>query len=148
MGGTEQYGGGCRCGAIRYRISGAPVMVEYCHCHSCRKSSGSVVASLAGFRREGFELLSGSPTFFEGTPGVKRSFCGTCGSPLFYENSDYPDEVYVSLGSFDRPEALPPDRHVWTSGKIGWYRIGNDLPQYAEFSGSGSAEAAVPYKRP
>ena len=144
---AEHHSGGCRCGAIRYHFSGTPVMVEYCHCDSCRKASGSVVASVAGFRREGFNLISGNPTYFESAPGVKRSFCGVCGSPLFYENEDYPDEIYVSLGSFDRLEELPPDRHDWTSDKIGWYRIGDDLPQYAQFSGTGSAKAAVPYKK-
>ena len=123
-------------------------MVEYCHCDSCRKASGSVVATVAGFRRADFALTAGSPAYFASAPGVKRSFCGKCGSPLFYENEDYPEEIYVSLGSFDRPEALPPDRHVWASGKIDWYKIGDDLPQFAQFSGTGSAQGAVPYKKP
>ena len=141
----ELYNGECRCGAIRYRVSGPPVMVEYCHCQSCRRSSGSAVSILAGFPRDGFRILHGSPTYYESTPGVKRSFCGTCGSPLFYENHEFPDEVYISLGSFDQPEELPPDRHVWVSERITWHRIGDDLSQYDQFSGSGSAEGAAPY---
>jgi len=143
----ELFNGGCRCGAIRYRVSGPPVMVEYCHCDSCRRSSGSAVTVLAGFPRDGFEILNGLPTYYESTPVVKRSFCGICGSPLFYENQEYPDEVYISLGSFDQPEQLPPDRHVWVSERITWHRIGDDLSQYDQFSGTGSAEGAVPYKR-
>lgn len=143
---SERYDGGCRCGAIRYRAGGDPVMVEYCHCDSCRKASGSVVMAFAGFPREGLEILTGEAASFEGAPGVTRRFCGTCGSPLFYENADYPDEIYICLGSFNRPEALPPDRHVWTSDKIAWHEIGDDLPQYAGFSGAGGS--AVPYKRP
>lgn len=144
----ELYEGGCRCGAIRYRASGPPVMVEYCHCESCRRSSGSAVSVLAGFPRAGFGILDGSPTYYEPTPSVKRSFCGTCGSPLFYENQDYPDEVYISLGSFDEPEELPPDRHVWISERIAWYQIKDGLSQYKQFSGTGSAERAVPHSRP
>ena len=143
----ELFNGGCRCGAIRYRVSGPPVMVEYCHCDSCRRSSGSAVSVLAGFPRDEFEILNGLPTYYESTPAVKRSFCGICGSPLFYENQEYPDEVYISLGSFDQPEQLPPDRHVWVSERITWHRIGDDLSQYDQFSGTGSAEGAVPYKR-
>lgn len=131
---SKIFEGGCRCRAIRYRVSGPPVMVEYCHCDSCRKSYGSVVSVLVGFRQAGFETLAGVPTCYSATPKVKRSFCGTCGSPLFYEHGDYGDEVYISLGSFDHPEDLHPDRHVWVSGRIPWYEIHDDLPQHDEFS--------------
>ena len=144
----ELYNGGCRCGAIRYRVSGPPVMVEYCHCNSCRRSSGSAVTVLAGFPRDGFEILAGVPTYYESTSVVKRSFCGTCGSPLFYENQDYPDEVYISLGSFDEPEKLPPDRHVWVSERITWHEIKDGLSKYDQFSGAGSSVSAPPYKKP
>ena len=144
---AEQFSGGCRCGAIRFDVAGPPVMVEYCHCDSCRRSSGSVVSVLAGFPRTGFEILTGTPSNYEATPGVTRSFCGACGSPLFYENGSYPDEVYISLGSFDRPEELPPDRHVWVSDRISWYHPADGLSQYAGFSGTGSGADAAPSER-
>jgi hypothetical protein len=40
---NELNNGGCVCGAIRYKVCGLPVMVEYCHCYDCRKSGGSAV---------------------------------------------------------------------------------------------------------
>jgi hypothetical protein len=121
-------------------------MVEYCHCESCRKSCGSVVSVLAGFPRSGFEILQGIPNYYGSSESVDRSFCGNCGSPLFYESSDYPGEVYINLGSFDQPEELPPDRHVWESYRIAWYQIDDGLPQYKQFSSTGSTEGAVPNK--
>lgn len=145
---NEVFNGGCRCGAIRYRAAGFPVMVEYCHCDSCRKSSGSAISVLAGFSRNEFEILSGLPTYYASTPVVKRSFCGICGSPLFYENQDYPDDIYISVGSFDQPRELPPDRHVWVSERISWHQIKDGLPQYDQFSGAGLPEGAPPYNRP
>ena len=33
--------GGCFCGAVRYSLSGAPVLVYVCHCHDCQPTSGS-----------------------------------------------------------------------------------------------------------
>ena len=93
-----------------------------------------MVTVLAGFQRPGFEILSGIPIYYSSSAKVKRSFCGTCGSPLFYENDDYPDEVYISLGSFDHPENLSPDRHVWESDRIPWYEIHDELPQHSRFS--------------
>ncbi len=140
MADRELFNGGCRCGAICYRVFGPPVMIEYCHCDSCRRSSGSAVSVLAGFPRDGFEIITGSPTCYESNAIVKRSFCGICGSPLFYENQDYPDEVYISLGSFDQPEKLPPDRHVWVSERITWHQIGDDLSQFDQFSSTDSSE--------
>ena len=145
---AELYKGGCHCGAIRYQVSGPTVMVEYCHCDDCRKSMGSAVSALAGFRKEAFEIIKGTPTYHDPTSVVTRSFCGTCGSPLFYENRDYPDDLYIALGSFDQPELLPPDRHVWTSERIDWYQINDDLPQHKQFSGTGSAEAVAPDGNP
>jgi len=144
----KSYTGSCSCGAIRYRVYGPPVMVEYCHCDDCRKSSGSAVSALAGFRRGGFEILDGLPTYHNATPEVKRSFCGTCGSPLFYENQEYPEDIYINLGSFDELEELPPDRHVWVSERISWYQIRDNLSQFSQFSGTGSSETATPHKKP
>jgi hypothetical protein len=143
----EMFSGGCACGDIRYRVSGPPVMVEYCHCDDCRKSSGSAVAALAGFRQNGFEILDGLPHYYDATSAVKRSFCGNCGSPLFYQNQDFPEDIYIHLGSFDQPEALPPDRHVWVSERIPWHKIKDGLPQYDQFSGTGLPEGAPPYKK-
>ncbi len=144
----ELFKGGCRCGGIRYQVSGPPVMVEYCHCVSCRKSGGSAVTVFAGFQRTGFEITNGNPTGFNAATAVNRSFCGHCGTPLFYENQNYPEDLYIHLGSFDQQEELPPDRHVWVSERISWYEINDDLPQYDEFSGSGRPEGAPPYKKP
>ncbi|MDH3692791.1 MAG: GFA family protein [Gammaproteobacteria bacterium] len=142
------YNGGCGCGAIRYQVYGPPVMVEYCHCDDCRESSGSAVTVLAGFRQNGFEILDGLPLYYDATSAVKRSFCGTCGSPLFYENQDYPEDIYIHLGSFDQPEELPPDRHVWVSERISWHEIKDGLSQYEQFSSAGLPEGAPPYKKP
>ncbi len=142
------YFGGCFCDAIRYQVCGPPVMVEYCHCGDCRKSGGSAVTVFAGFRRDGFEIINGIPTYFDATSVVKRSFCGTCGTPLFYENQDYPDDIYIHLGSFDQPEELPPDRHVWVSERISWYEIKDNLSQYDQFSSAGLPGGAPPYKKP
>jgi hypothetical protein len=146
---NEEHNGRCRCGAIQYRASGHPVMVEYCHCQSCRRSSGSVVGALAGFHKEGFDISSGTPAWYEANPGVRRGFCGTCGSPLFYENKAYPEEVYISLGSFCKPEDLPPDRHVWFSERVTWYQTEDRLPKHDAFSGTDSVNGvAAPYRRP
>lgn len=144
----ELYSGGCVCGAIRYRVLGPPAMVAYCHCHDCRKSSGSVVSVLAGFQKVGFELSDGNPTCFEATPTVKRSFCKSCGTPLFYENQHFHENIYIHIGSFDHPEELPPDRHTWVSDRISWHEIKDNLKQYDQLSNVGLPGNTPPYEKP
>jgi GNAT superfamily N-acetyltransferase len=145
---SDQYSGGCFCGAIRYQVSGPPAMVAYCHCDDCRKSGGSVVAALAGFRRDGFEIVNGNPASFGATPAVKRSFCNTCGSPLFYENQDFPENIYIHIGGFDQAEELPPDRHTWVSHRISWHEIHDNLAQYEKLSNAGLPGNTPPYAKP
>ncbi len=42
-----QQTGGCLCGDVRFRLTGPPYEVDYCHCHSCRKHTGAPVAVFA-----------------------------------------------------------------------------------------------------
>ena len=134
-----QNTGGCACGVIRYTTSSSPAMVAYCHCESCRKSCGSVVGVLAGFARTGFELNSGEPAVFKSSAAVQRSFCKSCGTPLFYENQGFPENIYIHIGSFDHLENLPPDRHTFVSERVCWYQISDDLTQHEQLSNAGLA---------
>ena len=142
---NELYSGRCACNEIRYEVSGPPAMVAYCHCDDCRKSSGSVVSVLAGFQREGFELLQGNPAYFEATAAVNRSFCKTCGTPLFYENKNFPENIYIHIGSFDHPEKLPPDRHSWVSERVSWHEVKDDLKKFDQLSNAGLPGNTPPY---
>ena len=38
---TTILAGGCRCGAVRYHVSGEPAYAALCHCNDCRKSAGA-----------------------------------------------------------------------------------------------------------
>ena len=59
---TDELTGHCACGALRYRVSEAPVLVEYCHCESCRRAVGAPLMAWAAFRRGAFEWLDGEAT--------------------------------------------------------------------------------------
>jgi hypothetical protein len=55
--------GGCLCGAIRYRATGAPYNITYCHCRTCRRASGAAFVSRARFSCSelGFYVWSANP---------------------------------------------------------------------------------------
>ena len=56
---------------------------------------------------------------------------------------EFHNRVSIELGSFDNPENLSPDRHVWESDRIPWYEIHDELPQHSQFSGAGSTEGGT-----
>ena len=121
--------GGCLCGGIRYRVSG-DCGVTHCHCIHCRKLGGTAFVTWVEAARSNFDWLQGQPAEFTPRPGVTRSFCANCGSPLTYQNHEYPDSIDVTAGSLDDPSGLEPDDHVWFDRRLPWLQIGDDLPRY------------------
>ena len=129
---SETREGGCLCGAVRYRIQGAPNWVAHCHCNSCRRACGSVVMTWAGYPAENYEIFQGTPKRHESSKHAWRRFCGDCGTPLTYESERYAGEVHITVGSLDHPEDMPPQSHVFTEEQISWFHIADDLPRYAK----------------
>ena len=126
----ETTTGGCLCGRVRFRCSGTPFWVSFCHCGDCRKASGGAFMVFAGYRRDKIEMLGDAPAVFESSPGVRRSFCPNCGSPLSYENDGLPGEVYVYAGVLDGAELLALSCHAWASRRLPWLTIEDDLRRY------------------
>ena len=132
--------GSCHCGNLRYGAMGQPVLVEYCHCRSCHRTVGAPLMAWAAFRRDEFAVTVGNPAAYESSPGVVRTFCGRCGTSLTLADERFPDEVYVALASFDNPEALPPEFHIWRSNRLSWLETSDNLPRYVKFRGDGIVE--------
>jgi hypothetical protein len=118
-----EHTGHCLCGAVRYRATGAPKWIANCHCASCRRSTGAPLTTYAGFPAARFAYVSGEPVRFRSSPGVTRTFCGRCGSPLTYEGERWPGEVHVLVGSMDRPQDFPPSRDAFVEEKLPWLRL-------------------------
>jgi hypothetical protein len=128
--GGLQITGGCFCGALRFEVSAAPVLVEFCHCETCRKATGAPMMAWAGVPCDGFEWTEGEPAGFASSAGVTRSFCGRCGTSLTHFSERFDTEIYVSLAALDDPEALPPEVHIWTSDSLTWCKAADSLPRY------------------
>ncbi len=91
---TMLISGGCYCGDVRYEATGPSVLVELCHCRSCRRAVGAPVMAWAAFRHSEFAITAGRPTAYESSPGVRRTFCGRCGTSLTLADDRFPDEIY------------------------------------------------------
>ncbi len=92
------------------------------------------------FKRGEFSILSGEPTVHEPAPGVRRTFCGRCGTSLTLADERFAGEIYVALASFDDAESPVPEFHIWRSQRLPWLETTDDLPRYARFRGDGVLE--------
>ena len=121
--------GGCFCGAVRYRVAG-DFGVTHCHCLHCRKISGAPFVTWVEALCSNFAWLQGQPSEFAARPGVTRTYCAGCGTPLTYQNHGHPDSIDITAGSLDDASGLNPDDHVWFDRKLPWIRIDDGLPRY------------------
>jgi hypothetical protein len=123
--------GGCLCGAVRYRIRGAPLVMYHCHCSQCRKASGASFATNLLVRAEHFEIAQGADALaaFESSPAKHRHFCSRCGSPIFSRAQATAQIVSVRSGTLDGDPALRPSAHYHVASKAPWFEIGDALPQ-------------------
>lgn len=128
------YVGGCLCGAVRYELRGELGAGYYCHCSRCRKTSGSAFTSNAVIALADFVVTQGADRLkaFVSDAGIRRSFCGNCGSQILVSQGD---QARLRLGSLDTEPPTPPQMHLFVASKAAWFSIHDDLPQYAERPG-------------
>jgi hypothetical protein len=125
---TEATTGRCLCGDIRYEYRGAPLKTGYCHCESCRRHTSSPFVVSVTIDKNTFRYTKGSPVPYESSPGVERTHCGRCGSPIAYENSN---EFALWIGTLDDPAKVTPTYHCYTAEQLPWIEVADELPRYA-----------------
>src|ERR1700730_1304912 len=133
---SEPIQGRCLCGAIRFQYVGTPNWVLHCHCDSCRRATSSPMTTWISVPRSAFAFTQGAPRYFASSPGVKRGFCETCGSPLTYEAERFQNEVPLYAASLVDPAAtdIVPSRHVFATEQLPWFEVHDDLPRFATTS--------------
>ena len=104
--------GGCRCGRVRYQVSGDPNRVGICHCTDCRQESGSAFTFFGIWPAAAFSM-AGDTEVYEG-----RRFCAHCGSSLFSVDAE---EAEIKLGTLeDAPSGLKPSYELWIKRREPW----------------------------
>jgi hypothetical protein len=130
--GAEDRSGGCLCGAVRYRIVGAPRLVSHCHCSLCRRASGAAFVTWLTVLAERFTVIQGDLCRYRSSDHGWRAFCPGCGAQIVSGSSHYPKYVEVTAGSLAEPERIAPERHVYWPDHLGWLRFDDGLPRHRE----------------
>jgi hypothetical protein len=120
--------GSCLCGRVRFTVAGDLGHSDACHCLQCRKQSGHYFASVNVPRSALVVTGEANVTWYQSSAKVRRGFCSTCGSFLFWD-PPAKDWTGVALGAFDTPTGTRLERHIFVSEKGDYYDITDGLPQ-------------------
>jgi hypothetical protein len=130
--------GGCACGASRYRLTAAPLIVHACHCRDCQRLTGSAFVTNIWIERKFVEPYGVTPKSFKLTAGTGKPhevfFCGACGTYLWSKYHASPgDTLLLRAGTLDDPTVVKPDVHIFTRSKVPWLELPKDTPAFEEF---------------
>lgn len=125
----------CLCGAVKAEIVSKPKWVSHCHCPSCQKATSAAFATYAGFDAAAVQFTGDAPKMFKSSPGVKRRFCGRCGSPVSFEGETWPGEIHLHTGFLNDSDKLKPEGHVYTRTQKPWVKLADNLPTFDKFDG-------------
>jgi hypothetical protein len=127
--------GSCLCGAVRFELTGVPLVMVNCHCSRCRRGRSAAHATNLFVLPEQLHWLQGETAVrvFD-LPGAARfgiDFCPTCGSGV-PRLSERIGKVNVPSGSLDGDPGITPGYHIFVASKAPWFEIRDDLPRHDE----------------
>jgi hypothetical protein len=133
----DKVGGSCLCKTVRFEVTLPSRFCAHCHCQNCRRAHGAAFVTWVGFQTAQLSVTAGEDELarYATDTGATRSFCGRCGTPLFYEGPRWPGEVHVARAAIDGEIDKLPRAHVYVDHKAPWFEIGDCLDQYGGTTG-------------
>jgi hypothetical protein len=132
---AEIHEGGCLCGAVRYQVTDEPFWAGVCHCTFCKKRTGSAFSLEAYFDESAVQTKSGALKTYEfrsdeSNRWLKTEFCSTCGTTVSFITEFFPGSRLIAVGTFDDPNWIEPEVHVWTRSAAHWMAFPADVPVF------------------
>ena len=124
--------GSCLCGNVSFEISGDLGAPDACHCSQCRKASGHYWASTDVPETALMVHGADNVTWFKSSEKVRRGFCATCGSNLFWDPIHH-DSIAIAMGAFEQPTNVKLAVHIFVKDKGDYYDISDGLPQNTDY---------------
>jgi hypothetical protein len=133
----KNWEGGCRCGAVRYRMKAEQLPVTYaCHCLDCQTWSGSAFSQQSICRESDFTYTGQIAQFdLASADGQRISHqfaCPQCFTRVFNSNSARPGRVVIRAGTFDASDQLRLVAHIWIRRMQSWVILEDATPRWSE----------------
>ena len=127
--------GGCYCGKIRYKATGAPRLKAQCHCRECQYISGGGPNYFMLMPKDGFSYENGMPKVFKRGDidnAVTREFCADCGTHLVSKRQGL-EEVVLKIGTLDNPSLFEaPQIAIFTVDEQPFHEIPDGMPAFKQ----------------
>ena len=123
--------GSCFCGRVRFEASMPSVFCVHCHCSMCRRIHGAGFVTWFSIPKTQLRITEGESDLvrFQSSDHGTRSFCGSCGSSLFFESTLDAERVDIPLANVDAPIDREPQLHVYFDRRAEWVTVGDTLPR-------------------
>jgi hypothetical protein len=112
---------------------GEPTRVSVCHCWACQRRTGSAFGAQARFPKDAVTVSGTAKTFTRtGDDGGKAafSFCGDCGSTVYYVIDAMPDDIAIPLGAFASHDLPAPTFSVYEARRHPWVELKGELERW------------------
>jgi hypothetical protein len=122
--------GRCLCGAVTFEIEVPARWAWHDHSRASRLAHGAAYATYVGSWRKRFRLTGGEDAiarYEDEAAGATRSFCSTCGTPLFYERKSSPHMIDIPRALFPTRTGREPRYHARIGELQDWAYKGEPL---------------------
>jgi hypothetical protein len=123
--------GSCLCGAVVFETTLPTLICAHCHCSQCRRAHGAGFVTWFTVARAGCRITAGAKDLrrYRSSDHGTRSFCGRCGSSLFFETSRRPEQIDIVLSNMHGAIDRPPQFHIFVDDRVPWIELGDALPR-------------------
>ena len=130
--------GHCRCGAVRFRVAGAPLLTMACHCSGCQRMAASAFSLSSLYPESAFDLLEGEPVLGGMRGRSRQYFCPSCMSWLYTRPEGAEGFINVRSTTLGNAARHRPLIDVHLREGLGWAESGapkrfEAVPDEADF---------------
>ncbi len=112
--------GVCRCGRLRFRVTGQPILTMACHCTGCQRMTASAFSLSALYPSDRFEVVSGEPVIGGLHGPTRHFFCPHCMSWSFTRPEGLDAFVNVRVTLLDDARSFTPFIETYTCEALPW----------------------------
>jgi hypothetical protein len=130
--------GRCLCGSVTFEIGVPARWAWHDHSAASRRAHGAAYATYVGSWRKRLRITKGEDLisrFEDKATKTVRSFCATCGTPLFYERGHSPHMVNIPRALFASRTGRQPLYHIAIEELQDWAYTGEPLVPLKGFPG-------------
>ena len=130
--------GQCLCGSVAFVIDVPARWAWHDHSAASRRAHGAAYATYVGSWRKRLRITKGEDLisrFEDKATKTVRSFCATCGTPLFYERARSPHMVNIPRALFSARTGRQPLYHIAIEELQDWAYTGEPLVPLKGFPG-------------